>query len=375
MVTRWHKHSTQQTYEEGDYIFRQGDSESGMFIVESGLVAILKETPGKPVVTLGYRGPEEIFGEVSLLAETERTASAVAVESTSLRTIPGNVFWDRIHDDQEFRAGIVSTLIKVLLNADKSRVKSAQSELKMSEDIQDLSDENERLNQIMKLRHETIHFIVHDLRNPLNLTMLALHMMEEDIKQENKLFLEMAQDGVERMLRLVDAMLDVERLEDDSVVLDYELFDLAELAEGALQRFSAAAERKTVSLEIKRPDGMAQYVTADKQHIDRVITNLVENALKYTLSNGTITVGVRYDSDTAHVSVNDTGPGMTEKQHARVFERFAQNDDADRKRGFGLGLAFCRSAILAHNGEIWAEHGDNGVGTKFTFTLPLNHST
>lgn len=371
MVDTWHKHSKLRTYSKGDYIFHQGDADPGMYVVDKGLVAILKETEGDPPVTLGYRNRGEVFGEVSLLADTVRTASVVALEPTTVHYISKDVFWSRIHDDEEFRSGIIKTLINVLLNADHSRVKSATTERKMSENIQELSNENDRLSEIMTLRHETIHFIVHDLRNPLNLTMLALSMMGDDVSTENEMFLGMAQDGVQRMLRLVDTMLDVERLEDDGLVLDYELFDLAEMVAEAVERFQALAERKEVVLLLNRPDGMAQYITADKERIDRVITNLLDNALKYTPMNGTVTVNVEYTDEEAIVNINDTGPGMTDEQRAHVFERFAQNNDEDRRRGFGLGLAFCRSAVLAHDGLIWAEAGDNRQGSKFGFSLPL----
>ncbi|OQA14110.1 MAG: Adaptive-response sensory-kinase SasA [Chloroflexi bacterium ADurb.Bin360] len=100
----------------------------------------------------------------------------------------------------------------------------------------------------------------------------------------------------------------------------------------------------------------------------------MDNAIKYTPQGGDICVAAVLGTSQVQVSMTDTGPGIPEPERQRIFERFAQvqSDSAARRRGFGLGLAFCKLAIEAHGGVIWVEPGPGGVGSRFTFTLPLN---
>jgi len=371
--SQWGKYSISKDYQPGEYIFHQGDTGDEMYVVATGQVVILKETPGEPVITLGYRNPDEIFGEIGLLVEIQRTASVMAVKPTKLFIINRNLFWEMMHTNYDFQDTVVRGLIKALILADRSRVTSATVEQDLESRMENLSDEKTRLEEIMRLRQDTINFVVHDLRNPLNLITMALSMLEDDIDKESRQFVEIAQEGTNRMLVLVDAMLDVERLEGDEVVLDYDVFDVGQLLEDVVGRIRPLAERDGRQVVYRpRSNKIPTTITADKLRIERVVVNLMDNAVKYTPRGGTITVSSGYHDGWFMVSVNDTGPGMTDSERERVFERFAQVSETDRRRGFGLGLAFCRSAIKAHDGKIWVEEGDGGVGSKFIFTLPAN---
>ena len=113
--------------------------------------------------------------------------------------------------------------------------------------------------------------------------------------------------------------------------------------------------------------------SADRDKIERVVTNLVDNAVKYTPNGGQITLAARAEAEHLLLSVTDTGPGIPEEQRQRIFERFAQvKGDTRARRGFGLGLAYCRLAVEAHGGRIWVEPGPGGVGSRFAFTLPIS---
>jgi signal transduction histidine kinase len=111
---------------------------------------------------------------------------------------------------------------------------------------------------------------------------------------------------------------------------------------------------------------------ADRIRVDRILMNLLDNALRFTPAGGTITLRARQEGDRMAVSINDTGRGIPAEQRERVFDRFVQvENETKATSGFGLGLSYCRSAVMAHGGEIRAEEGDGGVGTKMTFWLPL----
>jgi signal transduction histidine kinase len=104
--------------------------------------------------------------------------------------------------------------------------------------------------------------------------------------------------------------------------------------------------------------------------IRRVLINLVENAVKYTPSDGAITIKVSAGDDEIRIGVSDTGPGIDVLDQKRIFEKFARVERKGRSKGLGLGLAFCRLAVEAHGGKIWVESGPE-QGSVFYFTLPL----
>ena len=110
----------------------------------------------------------------------------------------------------------------------------------------------------------------------------------------------------------------------------------------------------------------------DQSLLDRVLTNLIDNAVKHTPLGGLVTVAAEVLKGEMAVSVTDSGPGIPPEERERIFERFTQTTgEKRRRRGFGLGLTFCRLTVLAHGGRIWVESGADGKGSRFVFTLPL----
>jgi signal transduction histidine kinase len=106
-----------------------------------------------------------------------------------------------------------------------------------------------------------------------------------------------------------------------------------------------------------------------------VVVNLLDNALKYTPENGRIWVQGGQKAESVWVSISDTGPGIPAVDRERLFERFTQGSgDKLKRRGFGLGLAYCRLAVEGHGGRIWIQDGPNGIGSRFTFTIPLEQT-
>jgi signal transduction histidine kinase len=187
----------------------------------------------------------------------------------------------------------------------------------------------------------------------------------------NRDLLDLANSSCTRMQRLVDSLLDVSRLETGETTLSIAPVDLYVLLHEAVNREQLPVRTGRVSLHVAIPDDLP-IVTGDAEKLDRVIANLIDNAIKYTPQGGQITIAARVDNSWLEVSVTDAGPGIPPDQRQRIFERFAQvTGEQPRRRGFGLGLAFCRLAVEAHGGQIWVEPGPEGVGSAFKFTLPL----
>jgi signal transduction histidine kinase len=270
---------------------------------------------------------------------------------------------------------VMDTLISRLLTADESRVLPEVWERRLVAGFDTLTSDQERLEKILQLRRETLYFILHDLRNPLGLAITALAMIElegDDPRTHNaRQFLATAESGLSRVLLLVESLLDVERLDQGEVRLDLEPADLVGLVERTVTLLQPMAATSRIDLRADLPAAGLPAIPLDRARLERVLVNLIDNALRFTPPGGVITVRARQEGDRLVVSVNDTGRGIPPQQRERVFDRFAQVEEVPTTGGFGMGLAYCRSAVAAHGGEIRAEEGDGGVGAKIVFWLPL----
>lgn len=371
---QWKRYTASRSYQAGSMIFSEGETGDEVFIVESGQVSIIKRLSDGSPLLLGHRGPGNLIGEISLLSDAPRTASALALEPTVLLAFSRDAFWSMMKEEA-FQQTVMQTLIAHIMTADEGRVLAAVDERALIDRIASLSGERERLAEVLQLRQETVRFIIHDLRNPLTLTRMALGILEMDDvggpEHDPARFMAMAQGGLQRMLSLVDMLLDVERLEGGQAPLELGVVDLSVLIAEVVQRIQPMAWACKVELEIAPPIGSLPQVVIDRLRIDRVLTNLIDNAVKFMPPGGRISVSAQQDDSQVSVWVNDTGPGIPPDQRERVFDRFVQTETGRKASGFGLGLAYCRSAVVAHGGKIWADEGDNNTGTRFVFTLPL----
>jgi PAS domain S-box-containing protein len=227
-----------------------------------------------------------------------------------------------------------------------------------------------------KMREDLVHAMVHDLRNPLTAIYGALTFLNDAVANAlsplQRQLWGIAQDNTKGMLKLVQAILEISRLESRQMLLDHTLVSLADLVANVLALQSPLASDKDLHLGSDVPPDLPP-AWADAGLIERVLQNLVDNAIKFTPSGGVVRVAAQVDTDDTGrsrilVSVSDTGPGIPLKLQERLFQKFVTGEQ--RGRGSGLGLAFCRMVIEAHDERLWvADTSENG--TTFSFTLPL----
>jgi signal transduction histidine kinase len=373
--TKWERYTDSRDYDAGQVICKEGEAGDDFYIIESGQVVISKESEDGELVVLGYRKSGEMFGEIALITASPRSATVTAAEPTTVRAMAHDDFWHLMKTDETLQQLVMQTVIERLLAADESRVLAEVWERRVHERFTNLTDENERMAEIMQLRQETIHFIVHDLRDPIGLARSALGMIEMapgyDAESDIGRFVMMAAGGLQRMLNLVDSLLDVEQLTEGESALELEQVDMVALQESVIEKQQPIATSLQVELVSQvSPTTSLSHIRADRERVERVIANLIDNALKFTPPAGQVTVSLEQVGDVMEVAINDTGPGIPEDRRERVFERFVKDEEGSKAKGFGLGLSFCRSAVEAHGGTIHAEEGEGGIGTKFVFTLP-----
>lgn len=225
-----------------------------------------------------------------------------------------------------------------------------------------------------RMRDDLVHTMVHDLRNPLTAIYGALALLDKRIADvlspSQQQLWEIAHSNTDRMLQLVNAILDMNRLESQQMPLEHTLISLADLVTDVLDTQLALAANKGLYLESDVPSTLPP-VWADAGLIERVLHNLVGNAVKFTPAGGEVRVMARADtSDRSRllISISDTGPGIPPEVQSRLFQKFVTGQHAER--GSGLGLAFCKMVMEAHGERIWLESSSES-GTTFTFTLSL----
>lgn len=365
---------TEHHFERGDVICAEGEPGDAMYLIRSGQVVVIKGEIDSPTV-LGYRGPGEIIGEMALLEGQPRSATNIAVDRTRLLKIDRAGFQELVSVNPAIGMTIMSTLSARLRIADDVRATAIEGGKRLVKQVTRLQTEKEHLLELQRVRQETSDLVVHDLRNPLGIIYGALNMLEmvlpEDVLEDNRELVTLATTASERMQRLVDSLLDVAKLETGEMPLALARLNLSPILEDAAHRQGITAQSRNVSIRVDAADDLPP-ILIDTEKIERVIANLLDNALKFTPNNHTIVIVAKRDNDVIIVSVIDGGPGIPEEERERIFERFTQvAGSSPSRRGFGLGLTFCRLTVEAHGGEIWVEPGANGVGSRFAFTLPV----
>jgi signal transduction histidine kinase len=177
-----------------------------------------------------------------------------------------------------------------------------------------------------------------------------------------------AMRSTERVQRLINSLLDIRRLEAGQPILTRKRVEVARLMEDARDIIQQIADTKHQQVLVEM-DGSYPDLTVDGDMIRRVLVNLMENASKFTPMNGTIASGARAEDGSILFWVRDTGRGMTPEVQEKIFDKFISLQADNMPRGLGLGLAFCRLAVLAHAGSIWVE-SQLGEGSTFYFRLP-----
>jgi two-component system sensor histidine kinase/response regulator len=231
--------------------------------------------------------------------------------------------------------------------------------------------EKARLQSTLQTRDDLTHMIIHGLRAPLSLVTGYVGILEQTTS--NKLDPDEAEcvtgakRGADDMDEMITTLLDVGRLEAGKMPLRFQNHDLAEIARKTAERFTPVLRGRTLRCEMPREPVAA---SCDADVIRRILENLISNALKFTKSDGTIRINIERTAADVTIFVSDNGEGIPREHHEYIFEKFGQtNSGRQHRHSTGLGLAFCRLAVEAHQGKIGVESAP-GKGSIFWFTLP-----
>jgi len=273
-----------------------------------------------------------------------------------------------------FSVGGVDYITKPFqLDEVKARV---TTHLELRRQRRELQASYEKLRESERLRDSLVHMIVHDLRSPLTAISAYLELFGQAAKE--KLGAETQEDvanafhATRSMIRMINGILDVSKMEAQMMKLDLRECDLVQVVGQTLDDLESLVGARRLAFE--RPAVPAR-VLADREIVSRIVQNLLANALRFTPADGEVRVGVVVEAEHVRVFVADTGPGIPPDFRESIFDKFFQVDGSalPRNRSTGLGLAFCKMAVEAHGGRIGVD-SELGKGSNFWFTLPRRES-
>lgn len=224
--------------------------------------------------------------------------------------------------------------------------------------------------EIESARETLFNMITHDMRGPLTSIQGYAQLMRKKIASSPEVdkYLQSILYSSMRLNGMVEDILNTVKLEHGEMKLDPVVVNAADLCARVFEVHEPLAARKNIKFSlITRPE--KAELSADTALLERVLTNLVGNSLKFTPSGGTVTLSCGRAGGEVSFSVEDNGPGIPREKRAEIFEKYAQLE-AHKFMGFGLGLAMCKMAVELHKGRIWVE-SEEGRGSKFAFAVPV----
>lgn len=242
---------------------------------------------------------------------------------------------------------------------------------------QQLARTNERLKELDQLKDEFVSVASHELRTPMTAIRLyvwmALHRSDVPLSQKLERYLYRTLISTERLISLVNDMLNVSRIESGHIEITPKAFDIVSLVKDVMEEVKVKADEKKlqlISMEQKLPQ-----VFADPNKVHEILLNLLGNALKFSYPGGTITISFFTDGQVVEVAISDQGCGIAKEDLSRLFHKFGRLDSSyvsiSTSGGTGLGLYISKSLVELMHGEIWATSEGMDKGATFTFSLPI----
>lgn len=371
-------YGTEIILKEGGVLFQQDTLSDAVYLVVNGKLDVLNEnTSDGATVLLNHILPGQIAGEIGTITGWPRSATLRAEQPTTLIKLTAPQFTEVLRKAPQLAKLAMGSAGSYLITADTERVNLGHSYQQMRLRVSTLDKQREQLQEMLRLREDMEALLVHDLRNPLNIlqtgvTLLRPLIGEAADHRTTDTILELMTNAIDRMQYLTETLLDISKMEAGQSSLNISEFNLIALLSNLYNEQLPQFQEKGVAFELAVP--LEINLAGDREILYRVVTNLVDNALKFTPKGGRVTLATSdADPDWATVSVSDTGPGIPNKERERIFEKFTQIKNPNLppgRRGTGLGLTFCRMAIEAHGGTIHVEDGPEGKGIAFHVRIP-----
>ncbi|MBI4833079.1 MAG: FHA domain-containing protein [Candidatus Lindowbacteria bacterium] len=241
---------------------------------------------------------------------------------------------------------------------------------------EEMRETNRKLVELESLKEDLTNMVVHDMKNPVSNTMMALDMIAYDpvgsLTEQQADYLQMAKRNQFKLSEMITNLLEISRLESGGIQINKASMDILELINKTIDRYAAITRKEEKAIRVT-VEPTARTVSSDERLLERVLSNILSNAIKHSHPKGEIRVNVApaQRDEGVQVSVRDFGDGIPKEFHAKIFEKFCQAGlrELGHRTDTGLGLAFCKLAVETLGGAIWVE-SEPGKGSCFTFSLP-----
>jgi signal transduction histidine kinase len=313
----------------------------------------------------------------------ERDPSAPPKSPKSQVLIPGlangrlvGAMYVGYEDDVEFHASAIRFLCGLAVQA-----ALAFDNIALIQELRgnnaSLAEANRKLKELDVLKSQFLSVATHELRTPLSVILGYNSMIQETaeprLTEEERGLLRESLSACKRLMRLVNAMLDLSQIESGKLRLQFSVADLRTSVQSVVALFEAEAQRREIRLQWIAPATFPN-VEMDAEHVEQVLVNLLSNALKFTDREGMVTIELRSQpSGTVQIEVRDTGIGIAPEHQAEIFDEFARvrHGKAIGRPGSGLGLAIVRRIVEAHGGSV-VVNSSPGQGSSFRVNLPVS---
>ena len=228
------------------------------------------------------------------------------------------------------------------------------------------------LAELDQLKSDFVSVASHELRTPLAVILGYASFLRDEVSGEAGEQLEIVLQSAMRLRSIIDDMVNLRHVDTGESQLEHDVFSMTELISEVSNEFFELARAKELVLRIDLPDDPLK-IDADRQKIYLVLANLVSNAIKFTPDQGRVQVSAERKGEELWIAVMDTGIGIPERDHNRIFDRFYQVEPSLTRRyeGMGLGLSIAKDMVELHNGRVWVE-SVAGKGSRFTIVLPVS---
>lgn len=270
-------------------------------------------------------------------------------------------------------AGIIFMLLRAFwLRKQHQKLLSRQNE-QLTKQRDELVNLNNQLKEATQAKLVFFTNVSHDLRTPLTLIAEPIAQLKDasNLTQQQRVYMKLADKNVKILMRLINQILDFRKYENGKLKLELTEVNIYDSVLEWSDAFRPLALKKHIHFNVDINLAHDTHMAIDSEKMERIFFNLMSNAFKNTPANGTITATVSQEADNLILNISDTGKGMSEKDIARIFERFYQADKV-HSGGSGIGLALAKAFANLHNGEITVK-STLGEGTMFTVTIPVNH--
>ena len=229
----------------------------------------------------------------------------------------------------------------------------------------------EELAELDRLKSDFIAIASHELRTPLSAVLVYSSMLQEQLAGEEAQQIAMVVEGAIKLRAIVDDLVSLRQTDTGKAVLEQDTFDVRDLVNDVLRAYARSAETRNLRVFSSVPDSPV-HLAADRRTLYVVLSNLLNNAVKFTADGGRIHVGVEVKPGEIWFSVSDTGIGIPDAEQSRIFERFYQVEHSLHRshEGLGLGLSTAKSLVELHGGRSWVE-SVLGKGSRFSVAIPM----